>query len=370
MATLEIRVQAAATRNKELHDIIAETEYAPAALKRKAEKITDLMNDIRNARARVDRLDIQRKEELKDVEKYRDSTVRRIAFSVTGKKAKYEERAEKEEKEYHDVLQKQHLAREEKKALEQKLFEARKVRDELQVDADRNKQAHKDLDALYDTVFQWAAGPGGPNAEEKASSEALQEYHDASLRTEQQKHAHRFLKDAQIEMRNAEQSMAVALAEAGFDLATASRPMGYRERAALQDVNSRLLLMRMLVAEARLLDPGIRPLPDPIVPMSGGLMDYRNDSLAANMAADSRIYHMLRSAQRDLESCATALNRELESVRNRHLERMDSSDEMAQKLEDTQLALRKAREALFERIAAQEPSIDALISDNKDGKEL
>ena len=75
-----------------------ELSYAPSALSQQTSYLADLEERIKNLRANVETLAKVTKKERKEHESLRDSTARRLAAKMTGKKQKFEEKREKEEK--------------------------------------------------------------------------------------------------------------------------------------------------------------------------------------------------------------------------------------------------------------------------------
>lgn len=77
---------------------LSDLEYAPTALRQHQEYIKDLEAQLAASDKRVEELSKKTKKERKDHERLRDSTARRFAAKLSGKKEKYEAEQEKEEK--------------------------------------------------------------------------------------------------------------------------------------------------------------------------------------------------------------------------------------------------------------------------------
>lgn len=107
MSSIQDQLQQAAHQNEQLLRGLEETDAAPSQLKQQNDYITDLDSQIQKTTGRVKTLKDKAKVELKEHEKYRDSTFRRFAHKASGKKEKFAEKAAKEEKDYFDAIQEQ-----------------------------------------------------------------------------------------------------------------------------------------------------------------------------------------------------------------------------------------------------------------------
>jgi len=77
---------------------IAELEYVPSAKKHQQAYIKDLENEVANSQSRILKLAEKTKKERKEHEALRDSTGRRFAHKLLGKKEQYEAKESKEER--------------------------------------------------------------------------------------------------------------------------------------------------------------------------------------------------------------------------------------------------------------------------------
>jgi septal ring factor EnvC (AmiA/AmiB activator) len=103
MASIRDQLLDAAPRNRQLLDILSQTDHAPSALEQQTRYVQDLNKQLEDVKKRIDQLGHERWKEGKDHKKYRDSVMKRWAYKVSGNKDKFASRAEKEEKEYFDV---------------------------------------------------------------------------------------------------------------------------------------------------------------------------------------------------------------------------------------------------------------------------
>jgi hypothetical protein len=103
MASTTDQIQSAAPRNRELLEILSQTDHAASALEQHKRYIQDLDTQLRDVKKQLNQLGQERWKEQKDHKKYHDSIMRRWAYKVGGKKEKFAAKAEKEEKEYFEV---------------------------------------------------------------------------------------------------------------------------------------------------------------------------------------------------------------------------------------------------------------------------
>lgn len=92
--------------------------------------------------------------EQKEHESYRDSTMKRIAFRVSGQKEKFASKQEKEEKEYLQAVQKHFSAQQQMDHLNSSVEETAKKIEELQGLEKVHQNAQAELDKLYDSTFK------------------------------------------------------------------------------------------------------------------------------------------------------------------------------------------------------------------------
>lgn len=350
---LESKIRDAAARNRELLDVLAQTDHALPALEQQQRYIADLQNELANLQKRLKELDGARRKELKEHESYRDSVMRRFAFKVSGKKEKFEQRAAKEEREYFDVLHQQHQATETQKSVEAMLAEARRVEQGMKQEVARHNQAQRDLDSLYDSIFKGPT-PGFPeeDAREKELTETLQQYHDARSKAESEGKAVKILRDAQTSMRNASMAMQAALSYSTRDMWGGGTFTDMLERNSLSQAEQRVVYARMLVDQARRFSPGVAQLPRASIAQGSLMSDVFFDSIFTDMMFHQQIEQSAAEVQR----CAMVLDRELQAAANRQRELSTGMESKVRRLEERRAALQNIREGLFDRLGEAPPA--------------
>lgn len=77
---------------------IAELDYVPAAKEHQIKYIEDLETQLATSKSQVEQLSQKTKKERKEHEALRDSTTRRLAHKLLGKKEQFEAKESKEER--------------------------------------------------------------------------------------------------------------------------------------------------------------------------------------------------------------------------------------------------------------------------------
>lgn len=219
MDPIQSKLQAAAPLNQDLLRALSETDYAKPALEQQKRYITDLEQQIQQLEKHLMALEEKRKKELKEHEKYRDSVMKRFAFKVSRKQEKFNAQAEKEEREYFEVLQEEHKAQEMRKNLWSTLAEAQRQMSELENTATSHDQAQRSLDELYDSIFEGPT-PGfeEEDASETSANDALNRYHTMRVHVESETQVMKILGNALQKMSVARQALAEARSHSQMDM--------------------------------------------------------------------------------------------------------------------------------------------------------
>jgi hypothetical protein len=91
-------VQSNAPYHAQLLAAIAELDYVPPALTQQESYIAGLEEEAKRAGAKIKALEWKTRKERKEHEDLRDSSARRLAAKLTGRKEKFEAKASKEER--------------------------------------------------------------------------------------------------------------------------------------------------------------------------------------------------------------------------------------------------------------------------------
>ncbi|KAI1180627.1 hypothetical protein F4777DRAFT_573858 [Nemania sp. FL0916] len=353
MAAITERLQSAAPRNDELLDILSQTDNAPSALVQQKRYIQDLDGQLRDTRKRIGGLELEKTKELKEHEVYRDSVMRRWAYKVTGNKEKFATKAEKEEKEYFDVLQKLHQATTLKENLQGMRTEALGIQDELQRECSRRETAQGELDALYASIFQGPTPsfPEEDNAESKM--EAAQQGHDnACAKMEADRQVQHLLEEATKHIQQSLKSIEDALDASRLDMFGGGNSADMMERNALHKSEMSITQAQMLVMQAQHISPEVKSLP-PVKIAEGSLI---SDVLFDNIFTDLDFHDKIKDSRVEVQRCAQALQAQLTGAKERYQKSEQQSKLHSQTLKTAREELQKTRQDIFRRLASGDVS--------------
>ena len=156
VSSVKAKIASAASRNSELLVTLESTSEAPAALGHISTHISILQNEVSKQDQALQEIMERVALKFKQHKKYRDSVTKRFTYRLTNMKAKFDDKAMKEEQEYNEALEAQHKAEERKNLLQDKVHEAVKERSGLEAAAKTHDETHKQIDSLYESIF---AGP-------------------------------------------------------------------------------------------------------------------------------------------------------------------------------------------------------------------
>ncbi|KAI0016428.1 hypothetical protein F4780DRAFT_759337 [Xylariomycetidae sp. FL0641] len=346
MASVTSKIQDAAPRNKELLNILSETDHAIPALQQQNIFINDLDRQLSDVENRIAALEKERAKELKDHEKYRDSVMKRFAYRVSGKTDKFAAKAEKEEREYFDVLQKSHKAQSEKENLQGMRADAQSTRSDLEAQVARHNQAQQDLDSLYNSIFQGPT-PEFPeeDASERNSESALHAYHDSRVRMEAELQAVQSLDEARKQLNNALASIEDALDHSRMDMFGGGTVSDMMERDALFQAERAVGRMYALVAQAQRMSPHVQSLPPAHIAEGNLTSDVFFDNIFSDMAFHDKI----KDSRDELRRAGDALIVQLANAQSRHQACQQEMARNAGALNTARLNLQRARQRIFER---------------------
>ena len=340
------KIQAAVPRNQELLQILSATDFAPAALQEHKRYMTDLENEIKTVDKKIKSLETKRKQELKDHEKYRDSVMKRFAYKVGRKEAKFNEKASKEEREYFDVLQEEHKQNEVRKNLDNNLAGAHGRHSEIEAAFARHKKAQADLDDLYDSIFEGPT-PGFPDedSKEKEAENALDQYHSLRVRVEAEGQALKCLGKAQDMMNVARQYLADARSHSQMDMFGGGAISDMMERNALSRAEVALMEAKMAVDQAQRMSPEVRQLPQVQI-AQGNLM---SDVFFDNIFTDMAFHEKIKQSQMEQEKAHEDLNGQLAAAKQRYDSLNQQLKQLAGNLENARVTLQQVRQEAFQR---------------------
>jgi hypothetical protein len=188
-------------RHSELLNILSETDYAGPSHASQVELLADLNKQLAANQYKLKLLAARRVQEFAEHKDIRDSVVRRFAHKATGQRAKFEEKAKKEEREYFEALRNEQIEQQTNRNLVGWINEGIVERDRLKRELDRHDAAQKELDQMYDSVFKGRTeGYAEEDAKEEETKEAKREYDEARRHAEDMGQAVGTMDEAQRNM--------------------------------------------------------------------------------------------------------------------------------------------------------------------------
>ena len=349
--------------HSQLLTTIAELEYVVPSLRQHNAYVADLERQLRNSEKKIGELEAKTKKEKKEHEAIRDSTTKRLTAKLTGRKAKYEEKTEKEEREYIEALQNEMVEKDQKQMLDQLLAEAQAVQYELDEKLKKHDGAKKEIELLYARIFD---GPSQSFPQEDRLEYDVTEVQkrleqmQSSLNAESQ--AADLLARACVTMDRCQASMSEALRYSTYDMWGGGTMSDYMERNALTQAQMSASRAQNLVESARRVCPNVQDVGHVNIPAGSIISDVFFDNIFTDMAFHQKI-------QAGAAEVTRAQN-QLQGERNRAIQRRDAIGRdvggVAQHLEGKRKELFEMRKTIFESIAGglpKPPSYDAAIDE-------
>ena len=344
----EERILNAASRHRELLQTLTDLDYAPSALQQSKSHLKKINRQLRSLDAEVENLTDKTRKEKKEHEDLRDSMARRIAYKLTGKKEKFQSKAEKEEREYVQALEAEHRVRRNRESLLRSRKEAEDQNEDLKLIVARRDEAQKQLDELYNSVFNGPT-PSFPEEDqmERNLREAQENHDSAQSRLHRDTRAAGLLQQAQgqiekclIKLKEAASSSQADLFGFGGGFAD------YVERSSLADAQTFASRAGYFLAEAITIQPRINHL-GTITIAHGHIL---TDILFDNILIDMRFHEMIKESQNDTLNFKRNLDEELRLQRER-ADAVGKETEAASKtLKRARAELQRARRALFQQV--------------------
>ncbi|CAG9990891.1 unnamed protein product [Clonostachys byssicola] len=341
MSALEKQIQQASSRNTELLQILAETDYAVPTLNEQLRLIHNLDKELNKNHVILRQLNDQRESELKDHVRYRDSHFRRFLFKATGQKEKFAAQASKEEKEYFDILRRHHETTVLNESLKQQLQGARAAVAQLEPQAKIHQAAQQELDNLYNAIFGGET-PHFPteDALERESEMALQGYHNVRMRHEQEAQSVKLMTEATKRAKHAADLLASARTASRMDI-MGNNMADIVERSALGQAE-------MAYREARHLAQLARYDDLPKVNINQG--HVMHDILMDNIFSDMEFHEEIKRGQREMESFEWKLGQKLKMAQERKKAVQLQLTEAEKELELKRRRLQAERMRVFEQL--------------------
>lgn len=351
MTSIQSKIQEAAGRNAELLEGLHETDAAPSQLNQQNAYIKDLESQIASTTKRVNELKRKTAAELKDHEKYRDSTVRRFAHKASGRKERFAEKAAKEEKEYFDAIQAQKSAEDELAYAKQLNAEANNRKIQNQQEADRHNRLQAELDALYNSIFAGHT-PEFPDEDRKEDACNAAQHHlsDLNQRLERERHVLFLLVQTVQKLSNARNALDGAYGMSQYDMFGGGTMASMQKRNYLEQAESSIQQVRMLQDQIKQVAPEIPNLGALNIAMGSIWSDVVFDNIFTDMQMHDQI-------KQSIQQVDAAGNRCSGIIRERETQEQMLRGEVQQansQLQHARLELQQAREDAFRTVLGGE----------------
>ncbi|PFH48856.1 hypothetical protein AMATHDRAFT_148956 [Amanita thiersii Skay4041] len=178
--SIEDAVVSAASYQAQLLGSIAEYDDAPAALAQQESQVAELVAQIQDDEKRLQALAANAKKEKRGHESLRDSTARRLAHTLTGKKEKFAARESEEERKYVEALEREFEARDALNVLRGIHRDAKL--DDLSEKVRRRRSLKVELSALYGQIFNGPSLAFPEDDELEEQLKVVQEQYDEKRR--------------------------------------------------------------------------------------------------------------------------------------------------------------------------------------------
>lgn len=351
------RILYAATENNALLKTLAETDYAPAAVQQNTSYINSLTQQLKQLEKSVWSLDMKRIREQEEHEKYRDSTMRRLAYKISGKKGDFEEKAKKEEREYFEAVQKHSAETKCLSALQTSLREAQETQKELEAANLTHKSAKEALQRLYHDIFQ---GPTPAFPEEDAAEQAVtwpqQQFSEVQQRLSAESQVLNILNTAQDVMVDVLRNMNKAESASQADVwGLGGSYADMAERSALARAHASVQQIQMLMMQAQNLNRGVGSLG----PMNVAQGNFMSDILFDNVFTDLSFHRKIQESTVQIVQASRRLRGEIDKSRNRIAAFKAEADDAARRLNAARENLERVRRAIFDSVAGGLPEYQA-----------
>ncbi|RDL38132.1 uncharacterized protein BP5553_05565 [Venustampulla echinocandica] len=351
--TIHDHINYAATENNALLKTVSETDYAPAAAEQNKNYIAALTRQIRHKERHVEALASVRMKEKSSHEKYQDSTMRRLAYKMSGKRGEFEQKAAKEERDYFEAVQAEFEASRSLEALQKNLKEAQQTKEEMDMVLVTHQAASEALDKLYASVFDGPT-PGFPEedqAEQEVQS-AKQLFNEAQGALSNEKQVVQILERTRQVMNYAISHMDDAESASRADIwGIGGSFADLSERSALARARDAVHQVEQLMQQAQQLSHETSPLG----PMAIADGHFMSDMLFDNVFSDYAFHQLIKESTTQVVDASKKLVIETQKAKQRVVRWQGVADERRRTLMQAREKLQTIRRGVFDSVAGGLP---------------
>ncbi|KAK5721308.1 hypothetical protein LTR17_014678 [Elasticomyces elasticus] len=351
MSNFSATLAEAAAKNGELLSTLAQTDHAPPALKQNKAYISDLQTQLGALDQELKKLHAITEDERKDHLKYRDSTVKRFAHKLGGKKGteKFVSKQEKEEREFLEAWQHEREATGRREELARALQYAQDEKRTLEHDNARHSKAQTELDQLYNAIFSGPT-PDVPGEDQMESTVATCRdwYQQCQARQNAEKQAMDGVTKVDWFLGKALNDMNEALRMSSVDMFGGGSFVDYMERDALSRAQYSFTQAVAHMKEAIRAQPALHPLNPVNIDQGHFISDVLFDNIFTDMAQHDRI----QNSSMQLQQSARELKQQLPGQQQRVRDAGVQLRQASQNLEKARLELQRIRAEAFMRLGS------------------
>ncbi|KAL4815795.1 hypothetical protein BDW67DRAFT_163643 [Aspergillus spinulosporus] len=336
--------------------ILAELQIvgnAPSDLKSHRAFLSDLQRRLAKTNRQLDEIKHHTQIERERHERYRDSTIRRLMYRATGKRAAFEEKADQEMREYYSALEKENKIKAEKEMLEAQIREATEEQKELEAASTKCARLNEELDAMYRRVFE------GPTAEfpeedeqESATKAAEIQHQELKSQVNNTGKAAQCLARAQLTIKEALLHILHARRACERDMSGFGGLLAdFQHQNHLSLAQQKVSQTQLLISQAIRLDPEVRPLPR----MGIVQIDMISGILCDNYIFNLGLLKMIQNSYNEVQSAEGFLASQLRQAKSREGTLRTQLQDAARQLDNAQKELRRIREEAFMKAADPPP---------------
>ncbi|KAL3470227.1 hypothetical protein BJX99DRAFT_239903 [Aspergillus californicus] len=343
---------------KERHSqILADLEAvdrAPDALRSHQAYYSDLQRQFTNTSHSLEEIRNLTRSEREKHERYRDSTIRRLLYRTTGKRADFEERADQEMKKYYIALERENETKGQKEMLEGQIAEAANRLKELRGACAHRSRLNDELETIYKRLFE---GPTEDFPEEDAQEEATNAartcYKELSGQLDNVHQAAQCLGKAQLTIKEALLSIYEAIRHCERDIwgfGGILADMGQQD--CLSRAQQKVSQTQMLVSQAMRLDRHVQALPTMRIVQHDMISSIIFDNAFYNIS----FLNMVQQSFDEVKHAEQVLGTQLRRTKSRAADLQLQADQAKATLDSAQKDLRKIREESFIKAADPPPA--------------
>ncbi|KAL1407974.1 hypothetical protein Q8F55_004771 [Vanrija albida] len=345
------RVEAEADAHRELLQSIQAVDYAPPTLKQVSRQLANTKGELAAENAKLEKLVQSTKKEFKDWRDIEERTHKRLWVKIKNPKSHKEKLAgmeDKEEREYVEALAKEQECKSRIETLTSQAAELETQVKDIEPYAAEHAHLRKQLEDLYALVFDGPtpAFPTEDHAEEGFKA-ALADYNELQGAIANEGRALQLLKNAEQSMNRAVKSASDAESYSQWDMMGGGTMTDMMERSALADAQRAAVQAKLMVSQARALQPSLGDIPLLNVPQGNMWSDVVFD----NFFTDYAFHQKIQAAGRQLHQVRQGVVG-MVAQSNAHRDGLLSLvPAKAGKLESAREALEDVRRDIMERAA-------------------